>query len=170
VGGTGLQACTFLVVDSNSHMRQIIDTVLRGFGARKITKCHDIDEAFSHIRRTKFDVILTDCVLEYGDGIAFVKQVRHTADHLNRFTPIIMVTAFCERPRIEAARDAGANEVCVKPVVPKDLFRKLVAVADYPRPFVVGEAYVGPERRRRGDPNYDGPERRYVAEEQRAEA
>ena len=56
----GLQSCNFLVVDSNPHMRQIIDTVLRGFGVRAITKCHDVDEAVSHIQRTKFDVIMPD--------------------------------------------------------------------------------------------------------------
>lgn len=166
----GLQACNFLVVDSNPHMRHIIDTVLRGFGVRSIIKCHDVDEAVSHIQRTKFDVILTDCILEYGDGIALARQVRRRNDHLNRFTPMIMITAFSERPRIEAARDAGVNEVCVKPLVPKDLFRKLVAVADHPRPFVVGDTYTGPERRRRADPDYNGPERRATADQEQAEA
>jgi DNA-binding response OmpR family regulator len=71
-----------------------------------------------------------------------------------------MLTAHSDKPRVEAARDAGATEFCAKPVTATELLRKVGAVINHPRPFVRSDGYVGPDRRRRDDPDYEGPERR----------
>ena len=47
-----------------------------------------------------------------------------------------------------------------KPVVPRDLYLRLVQLVDKPRQFVRTDTYFGPDRRRRDDPDYKGPERR----------
>ncbi|WP_155914669.1 response regulator [Asticcacaulis sp. AC460] len=156
----GLQNCKILIVDSNAHMRQILETVLRGFGARRIFTATSAEEAEIAMERSTYDIILLDYVLEGGDGLAVTRRVRAKENHANRFSPIIVISGSTERSRIEAARDAGINEVCVKPVIPKELFRKLVAVVDYPRCFVLAPNYKGPDRRRRSADNYPGEERR----------
>lgn len=56
-----------------------------------------------------------------------------------------------------AARDAGVNEFCVKPVTPADLMKRIAWVIDKPCPFVRSPDYFGPDRRRKDDPNYKGP-------------
>ena len=38
--------------------------------------------------------------------------------------------------------------------------RKVVSIVDHPRPFVKLNSFFGPERRRRTDSKYEGPERR----------
>ena len=157
----GLGECRFLVVDSNEYMRQILDAVLRGFGARTIFKARDGHEALQHLRHATFDVMTTDFVLPCIDGVELTRQLRHWEDNPNRYIPVIMVTAYASRPRVELARDAGVSEVCCKPVTPRELFRKLVAVTDYSRAFVQSQAFIGPDRRRRQDVAYAGPERRY---------
>jgi two-component system, chemotaxis family, chemotaxis protein CheY len=141
-------------------MRQILETVLRGFGAKRIFSATSAEEADIAMERSTYDIILLDYVLEGGDGLAVTRRVRAKEHHPNRFSPIIVISGSTEKSRIEAARDAGINEVCVKPVIPKDLFRKLVAVADYPRCFVLAPNYKGPDRRRRSADNYPGEERR----------
>ncbi|ESQ73984.1 response regulator [Asticcacaulis sp. AC402] len=156
----GLQNCKILIVDSNAHMRQILETVLRGFGAKRIFAAMSAEEADIAMERSEYDLILLDYVLEGGDGLALTRRVRAKEHHPNRFSPIIIISGSTEKRRIEAARDAGINEVCVKPVIPKDLFRKLVAVADYPRGFVLAPNYKGPDRRRRSADNYPDEERR----------
>ena len=55
--------------------------------------------------------------------------------------------------------EAGCDEFVVKPVKPGDLYERIVAVMENPKPFVRGEGYVGPDRRGQGGP-YNGPERR----------
>jgi CheY-like chemotaxis protein len=156
----GLKECQFLVVDSNPYMRQIIETILRGFGIRSIIMTGDGDEAWLLMRQRKFDCILIDFVMSGLDVHKLTQQLRRTSGHLNQYTPIIIISANSERSRVESARDAGINEMCTKPIMPKNLFLKLVAVCDYPRSFVISESYTGPDRRRRRDPTFTGPERR----------
>jgi len=98
--------------------------------------------------------------MEVLDGIDFIKLVRGSSDSANRYVPIIMLTAHSERSRVMAARDAGANEFCCKPVTAQELYRKVQAIVDYPRPFIKTPSYFGPDRRRHNDKKYEGPERR----------
>ncbi len=155
----GLTQVKFLLIDDNVHMLAIVETILRGFGARKIVKAGTADAALDHMR-AGVDIIITDYMIGGLDVIAFTRGIRRMPGTHDRFVPIILLTAHSSRPRIEAARDAGVTEICTKPVTPRDLFRRLVSVIDYQRPFVQAPDYVGPCRRRRVDAAYDGPERR----------
>ena len=47
-----------------------------------------------------------------------------------------------------------------KPVSARALWQRIEAVLERPRAFIRCATYVGPDRRRRSDPNYAGPERR----------
>ena len=49
---------------------------------------------------------------------------------------------------VEAARKAGVSEVVVKPFPIAVLLQRIAAAIAMPRPFVVAQAYVGPDRRR----------------------
>ena len=156
----GLERVRFLVVDDNVHMINIVKTILRGFGAIQIYEARDATEAFHRLKHDSIDIVVVDYQMEVLDGVEFVKLVRNSSDSANRYVPIIMLTAHSERSRVMAARDAGANEFCCKPVTALELHRKVVAIVDYPRPFIKTGAYFGPDRRRKQDPKYAGVERR----------
>lgn len=156
----GLTQVKFLVIDDNVHMLNIVETILRGFGARKIVRAGEAGEAMDHIRNSGIDILITDSRIERLDVVDFARGIRRVEGTHDRFIPILLLTAHSARPRIEAARDAGVTEICCKPVTPRELFRRIVAIVDYPRPFVLAPDYVGPERRRKVDPAYAGPERR----------
>jgi len=155
-----LQRVRFLVVDDNSYMINIVETILRGFGASKILSAKDAAEAFHRIKNDNIDIVICDYMMDVLDGIDFIKLVRQSQDSGNRTIPIIMLTAHSEKSKVEGARDAGANEVCCKPVTAKELFRKIVAIVDQPRPFIKTNSYFGPDRRRKINANYEGKERR----------
>lgn len=156
----GLQRVRFLVVDDNVHMIHIIKTILRGFGAVHVFEARDASDAFDRLRNDSIDIVVTDYQMEVLDGIDFIKLIRGSSDSPNRYVPIIMLTAHSERSRVEAARDAGANEFCCKPVTAQELYRKVQAIVDHPRPFIKTASYFGPDRRRHMDKKYEGPERR----------
>ncbi|MGZ3305186.1 MAG: response regulator [Asticcacaulis sp.] len=157
----GLERVRFLVVDDNVHMIHIVKTILRGFGAVHVFEARDATEAFHKIKHDSIDLVVTDYQMEVLDGIEFVKLIRTSSDSPNRYVPIIMLTAYSERSRVESARDAGANEFCCKPVTAQELFRKVSAIVDFPRPFIRTPAYFGPDRRRKNPEQYEGPERRH---------
>jgi two-component system, chemotaxis family, chemotaxis protein CheY len=149
-----------LVVDDNHHMINIVKTILRGFGVKDFFDASDAAEAFNLIRGTPVDLIITDYAMEQMNGCDFTRMVRNAEESPNHFLPIIMLTAYAERSKVEAARDAGVTEFCAKPVTAVELYRKVVSVINTPRSFVRTQVYFGPDRRRRKDDNYRGEERR----------
>jgi two-component system chemotaxis response regulator CheY len=151
---------SFLVVDDNQHMCTIITTVLRSFGVRRILEAHGVEEAFQTFQIEPVDIIIADLHMEPHTGLDLLKLVRTAADSPNRFVPVIMITAHTARAQVMALRDAGANEVVRKPLIPANLYKKIIAVVNSPRTFIRTPNYFGPDRRRSVDIEYDGPERR----------
>lgn len=155
-----LERLRVLVVDDNHHMINIVKTILRGFGIKDFYEARDAVEAFDIVRSESVDFIVVDYQMEILDGTDFIRLVRTADDSPNPYIPIIMLTAYSERSKVEAARDAGVTEFCCKPVTATELYRKVASVINNPRPFVRTSAYFGPDRRRRDSEAYRGPERR----------
>jgi CheY-like chemotaxis protein len=134
--------------------------MLRGLGVKQVLEASDPQQALARLRAGGVDIVVLDYQLGEHDGVEFLRRLRMEPDSPAPFIPVIMLTAHSARARVQAARDAGANEFCAKPVTAAELLRKVIAVIDHPRPFVRTATYFGPDRRRRDDPKYDGPERR----------
>ncbi|MBR9825568.1 MAG: response regulator [Alphaproteobacteria bacterium] len=151
-----------LIVDDNGYMLTILRTILHGFGIKQILESKDPADAFDTVRSDNVDIIITDYQMEILDGLDFVRLVRTADDSPNPLIPIIMLSAYSEKSRVEAARDAGVTEFCCKPITAKEMFSKIAAVINEPRPFVRNRSYFGPDRRRMAteDSTYKGPERR----------
>lgn len=155
-----LERVRFLLVDDNVHMLNIVKTILRGFGALQVFEAKTTPEALDRLKHDKIDIVVLDYQMGEEDGVVFVKRLRSSPDSPAPYVPVIMLTAHSERARVEAARDAGATEFCVKPVTAADMMKKVAMVIDRPRPFVRSADYFGPDRRRHDDPAYRGEERR----------
>src|SRR5262249_22978204 len=158
-----LERLKVLVVDDNHHMINIIKTILRGFEVKDFFDASNAVDAFHLIRNTPIDLVITDFAMDPVNGCDFTKLIRTAEDSPNHFVPIIMLTAYAERSKVEAARDAGVTEFCAKPVTATELYRKVCAVINTPRSFVRTSVYFGPDRRRRKDGHYKGQERRGTA-------
>lgn len=149
-----------LIVDDNSHMLNIVKTLLRGFGVKDFIEARSPAEAFESLGNTTVDIIITDFAMEPMDGCEFVESIRASKNTAIKFIPVIMLTAYSERAHVERARDAGVSEFCTKPVTAIELYKKVRAAINAPRPFVRTTVYVGPDRRRRSPIGYTGEERR----------
>lgn len=156
----GFVSLSILVVDDNPHMRAIIAAVLRGLGVRDIREASDGAMALELMSDVYIDVIITDYVMQPLDGLDLTRIIRTAKDSRHPEAPIILMTGHADRETVKAARDAGVNEILVKPVSAKTVIQRLIAVIDQPRSFVRAPKYAGPDRRRRADAAYRGPERR----------
>jgi|GEM_PF-2253651 len=101
--------------------------------------------------KTHPDIVMTDWMMKPIDGLALTRRLRDRESSANAFVPVILVTGLSARQDIFKARDTGVNEIVVKPIAPKILYERLVAVIERPRPFVSVEKFFGPDRRRRKD-------------------
>ena len=149
-----------LVVDDNQHMTSIVKTILRGFGVKDSFEAHNADDALDLLRSQPFDLIVLDYAMDPVDGPQLARMIRTGPESSHTFAPIIMLTAYAEKSKVEAARDAGVTEFCAKPVSAAELYRKVRVAINAPRSFIRTPLYFGPDRRRRDDLSYDGKERR----------
>jgi two-component system, chemotaxis family, chemotaxis protein CheY len=157
---TGLEALRVLLADDNPHMREIVGVLLDNFGIKNIRSVEDGSRAMIELRNWEADLAIVDFKMAPVDGVTFTRLIRSSPESRNPYLPIIMMTGHSARARVFEARDAGVNEFVVKPVNARTLLDRIMAVIYRPRPFVRTKDYFGPERRRRADPDYQGPLRR----------
>lgn len=151
---------SFLIVDDNHYMRSILKTMLSGFGSREVYEAGDVAEAFEVFRTRHIDLIITDLQMDTLDGSEFTQMVRTAKDSPNPFVPVIMLTAYTERHRVEHARDSGITEFLSKPICARDLYLRVIACINQARHFVRDPHFVGPDRRRTGRTDFKGEDRR----------
>ena len=82
--------------------------------------------------------------------------------------PVVLISPGADFAKVAAARDAGMNDVIVKPVSIDTIERKLTSLVLEPKAFVTARAFVGPDRRRAGDRRQFGE--RTASQERRGKA
>lgn len=155
-----MSALNVLIADSNNYMRKIIRTMLRGFGISRIREAGDGALALEELNTHIIDLVVVDYALETLNGVELTEMVRGAEDSPNRFVPIVMLSAYTEKWRVEAARDAGVTEFLRKPLCAKDLYLRLEEVIERPRNFIRTGRYFGPDRRRKTMTGPSTPRRR----------
>jgi CheY-like chemotaxis protein len=99
--------------------------------------------ALDIIRTVNPDVVILDWVMPVLNGPQLMRIVRSPGVFPNPDVPVILLTAHSQRSRVNEAMKLGVNEFLVKPVSPKSLYDRLVAILIKPRPMVkIGKYYV----------------------------
>lgn len=70
--------------------------------------------AWKKIKTEKPQIILTDIILDGGDGFRLIKKIRASKDTDNAKTPIIVLTELSQNSDRERAFHLGATEYLVK--------------------------------------------------------
>ena len=149
-----------LIVDDMQPMLDLTRSVLETFGFTQIFTAENGEKAFEIAKEHDPDFIITDWLMDGMDGLELTKKIRTDKDSPNQFVPIIMMTGFSSKLRVENARDIGITEFLVKPFNAKDLYARVFQIIEKPRQFVSTEEFFGPDRRRKRIKDYKGPRRR----------
>jgi two-component system chemotaxis response regulator CheY len=149
-----------LIVEDTAPMKKLLVSVLTSLGVGNIYAAEDGAHGFDLFCRNRPDIVITDWLMDPSSGLELVEKIRTDKRSPNRMTPIIMMTGYSARPRIENARDLGVTEFLAKPFSAADLARRIAYVVDKPRDFVDSDEFFGPDRRRKKTEEYKGPKRR----------
>jgi CheY-like chemotaxis protein len=160
-----LASLKVLVVDDNANVQRLICDVLRAGGVGRVETADDGMRARQTLARWDPDIIFCDWNMPVMGGLELTRSIRRAAVHPDRRVPnpqvpMIIVTAHRSQKEVEEARLAGVNEFVIKPFTPAALLSRIQLVLMKPRQFIVSEAYIGPDRRRRVELAYAGPMRR----------
>ena len=100
-----------LIVDDDRSMCEMLENYLRGCGFDPSWYTL-AEEAFSMLKRKKFDVVLTDLTMSGMDGIDLCDRiVKNWAD-----IPVVVMTAFGSMETAVTALRVGAYDFITKPV------------------------------------------------------
>jgi PleD family two-component response regulator len=155
-----LDKVKILLVDDMAPMLGLMYSILMSVGFKQVFRATNGEEAFDIVCKNDPDLIITDWMMNPMDGLEFTKKVRRHPASPNPYVPILMMTGFSSRPRVEGARDSGITEFLVKPFKAKDLCARITQIIEKPRQFVEAENFFGPDRRRRLEEGYVGARKR----------
>jgi DNA-binding response OmpR family regulator len=165
-----LQKVHVLILDSSVHVTSLFKKMMEKFGFTNVFTANNGFHGVQILREVKINLIITDWhlnpinsaekssnVISHTDilpvsGIDFVKRLRWSPASPNPYIPIIMFADTVEKMQVISARDAGINEICIKPLSAEELCQRIIAVIDNPRIFITASTYKGPCRRRKALP------------------
>jgi len=157
-----------LVADRDQRTASLVQRILFSFGFRNMDVTTNGESALALLRSRPYDIIITEWNMVPVDGVTLVKAIRYAKEdaRIPRDIPIIMLTARADKKSVYIARDAGITEFVAKPFSAKTISNRIIQIIDNPRSFVEAPGYVGPDRRRRGEPPPGVSDRRGTASEQ----
>lgn len=153
-GGKKLSELSVLVLDGDTGYRRLMVSELRNLGVSSVKSADKPEDALEILTSHQIDVMVTEFY------IPFIKFVRASKKTAVRTLPIILVTNRMVKEDVLAARDAGINTFVAKPVSASALCEQILRAVNDARPIVASEDFTGPDRRRRGDGTFNGPDRR----------
>ncbi|TCJ12333.1 response regulator [Parasulfuritortus cantonensis] len=106
---------TALVIDDFPSMRAAFKTALAAFGLTKVDMAATAAEAISRVKRTRYDIIISDYNLGGGrDGQQVLEEMRHLG-LIGLETAFLMVTAESVYERVVAAAELAPDDYLIKP-------------------------------------------------------
>lgn len=139
--------------------RTILAEILRSGGMRDMRATAGADDALVMACQRAPSVIVLGA--EHPSlALAAVRTFRACPHDLVRRLPIIVATSQATLSQAVALRDAGVDEVVLRPHTAAKLLARIDAATTYRRDFIDAGSYVGPDRRRDPSVAYTGPFRR----------
>ena len=114
-----------LAVDDSKTMRDMVTFTLSKAGF-DVMEAADGQKALDVMRRTKFDLIITDINMPIMDGITLIKNVRKLP--AMKAKPILMLTTEGLATKKEEGKAAGATGWIIKPFDPDKLLQTIAKV------------------------------------------
>jgi DNA-binding response OmpR family regulator len=116
-----------LVIEDDDIMLKAIRNILRKDGHEVVT-AKDGKEAFEKLDEEEYDVVITDLMMPYANGLEVVSRLR--SNPLKRHVSIIVCSSVGNEETITEAFRLGADDYLKKPIMAGELMiriRKLLA-------------------------------------------
>jgi len=127
----GTQAnARILVVDDEAHIVQVVALKFRNAGL-EVETAGDGDEALALVRRTPFDLVVTDLQMPTMSGIELARAM--AADATLARIPVLMLTARGHLLREGEADSANIARVVHKPFSPRGLLADVMELLESSR-------------------------------------
>ncbi len=142
-----LEAAKVVHVDREAPNRTLLDKTLREIGFQHIAPCDTLGQFAVMLGIENPDLVFIDIDVQSDTAYQTIRGIR---DGEIGEDPFVVVVALTGRPDVEsvqAALDAGADDMVVKPVSTLALQQRIVTQIDGRKEFIATDDYLGPDRR-----------------------
>jgi signal transduction histidine kinase len=115
-----------LVVDDDAGSREVVASMLQGYGA-VVTTADGGERAFNLLKQRPPDVLIADLAMPQVTGIDLIQRVRALPSDQGGRVPAIALSAFASDTDRRLALQAGFDSHLAKPVEPEELAAVLLS-------------------------------------------
>lgn len=156
MGKKAFEQVNFLLCDPKHEHRRTLRTSLVAEGFRGIKDVSEVHVVRDIVSKGLPDLIVLDLDMPDGDASQIIADIRQGGLGMNPFIPIIAVTWDANMERVNAAVNAGVDDLLAAPISVAALLGRIDVLIKNRKPFVVTSDYIGPDRRRQErDPRED---------------
>ncbi|MES2702329.1 MAG: response regulator [Bacteroidota bacterium] len=116
-----------LVVDDDRIMLSALGKILEK-GGHIVSFAKDGKEAFEKIARTYYDIVVTDIMMPYANGLEVVSRLR--SDDKQDSVGIMVVSSAGNEELITEAFNLGVDDYMKKPIMAGEFLNRLKRVVD----------------------------------------
>lgn len=144
-----LQNISVLIVEGHDLMRHLMAAALRTLGCTRVACVVDAKAAMAFLADAAPDLVIAESGTPPIDGIELAGYIRNDPSSRVPHVPIILACSRTDAVSPALARNAGVDELLVKPLSLKMLRKSICNAVLHSRPFLRTDDYFGPDRRRR---------------------
>ncbi len=119
------KALDIAIVDDSQHMRQILHTVIKSFGIRRLRMYDCGQKALSEMVNDPPNMLITDWQMKPLNGYELLTTIRKSEMMPLSLLPVIMLTGYASRQFVQSCFDAGVHQFLVKPLSPNTIYLRL---------------------------------------------
>ncbi|MCW3464184.1 response regulator transcription factor [Chitinophaga nivalis] len=106
-----------LLVEDDEFVCRTIEIILRK-QAYTVTIAKNGQDALQFLKQSTFDLVITDLMLPYANGLELVSKIRH---ELHLGMPILVLSAVTHEKTVTEGFDIGVDDYLKKPFNPAEL-------------------------------------------------
>ena len=118
---------TILIIEDDDIMLKAVRNILSKSGYNVIT-AKDGKEAFDQMDNAEYDIVVTDLMMPYANGLEVVSRLRN--DSTKRHVSIIVVSSVGNEETITEAFRLGADDYLKKPIMAGELLLRIKKLLD----------------------------------------
>lgn len=144
--GGPLAGAVILLGTERRENADVVKAQLRRDGAAAVLCRRTVDDISAALMLGGIDLLQIDRELPGGDSIELARSVRFGEVGKNPFLPMILTTWRLDIEAINAALEAGADDIVGHPLSAAVISRRARRLASARKLYVAGNSYIGPER------------------------
>jgi Response regulators consisting of a CheY-like receiver domain and a winged-helix DNA-binding domain len=136
------------IIDTQHNTLRVLREVLSRLGLKRVETYSSARDAAEAMRSATPDLILLDADGDEAEALRLIRSLRNEPDTRNPYASIVATTWQPTPLLLMRVTNAGADDLLVKPVSPKQVQDRLTTLIEARKKFVVTADYTGPDRRK----------------------